>query len=92
MTQDEVRSETQRDPQLQKVRQAVQTVQWRGDISDFTRFKDEISVHDGLVLRGHRLILPQSLQNQAIDIAHQSHQGIVKTKQLIREKNLVPWY
>ena len=80
MTQDEVRSETQRDPQLQKVMQAVQTGQWRGDISDFTRFKDEISVHDGLVLRGHRLILPQSLQNQAINIAHRSHQGIVKTK------------
>ena len=32
MTQDEVRSETQRDPQLQKVMQAVQTGQWRGDI------------------------------------------------------------
>ena len=90
MTQDEVRSETQRDPQLQKVMQAVQTGQWRGDISDFTPFKDEISVHDGLVLRGHRLILPQSLQNQAIDIAHQSHQGIVKTKQLIREKIWFP--
>ena len=89
MTQDEVRSETQRDPQLLKVMQAVQTGQWRGDISDFTRFKDEISVYGGLVLRGHRLILPQSLQNQAIDIAHQSHQGIVKTKQLIREKI---WY
>ena len=86
MTQNEVRSETQREPQLQKVMQAVQTGQWRGGISDFTRFKDEISVHAGLVLRGHRLILPQSLQNQAIDIAHQSHQGIVKTKQLIREK------
>ena len=53
MTQDEVRFETPRDPQFQKVMQAVQSGQWRGDISDFTRFKDEISVHDGLVLRGH---------------------------------------
>ena len=87
MTQDEVRSETQRDPQLQKVMQAVQTGLWRGDISDFTRFKDEIYVHDELGLRGHR---PQSLQNRAIDIAHQSHQGIVKTKQLIREKIWFP--
>ena len=90
MTQDEVRFETPRDPQFQKVMQAVQSGQWRGDISDFTRFKDEISVHDGLVLRGHRLILPQSLQNQAIEIAHQSHQGIVKTKKLIREKIWFP--
>ena len=47
-------------------------------------------MHDGLVLRGHRLILPQSLQNQAIDIAHQSHPGKVKTKQLIREKIWFP--
>ena len=90
MTQDEVRAETQKDPQLQTVMQAVQTGQWRGDISDFARFKDELSVHDGLVLRGHRLILPQSLQKRAIDIAHQSHQGIVKTKQLIRKKIWFP--
>ena len=90
MTQDEVRAETQKDPQLQKVMQAVQTGQWTSDISDFARFKDELSVHDGLVLRGHRLILPQSLQKRAIDIAHQSHQGIVKTKQLIREKIWFP--
>ena len=104
MTQDEVRAEIQEDPQLQKVMhvqslrchfsivQSVQSGQWRSDISDFARFKDELSVHDGLVLRGHRLILPQLLQKRAIDLAHQSHQGIVKTKQLIREKNLVSWY
>ena len=47
-------------------------------------------MHDGLVLSGHRLILPQSLQNRAIDIVHQSHQGIIKTKQLIREKIWFP--
>ena len=75
LTQDGVRAETQRDPQLQTVMQAVQTGQWKSDISDFTSFKDEISMHDGLVLTQHRLILPQSLQNRAIDIAHQSHQG-----------------
>ena len=64
MTQGEFRSETQRDPQLEKVMQAVQTGQWRSDISDFTCFKEEIFVHDGFVLRGHRLILPNHFRTE----------------------------
>ena len=46
----------------------------------------ELSVHDGLVLRGNRLVIPESLQQNVVSIAYQSHQGIIKTKQCIREK------
>ena len=39
---------------------------------------------DGLVLRGNRICIPKSLQNQIVTLAHQGHQGIVRTKQLVR--------
>ena len=35
-------------------------------------------------------MIPSQLQNRVIDIAHHTHQGIVKTKQLIREKVWFP--
>ena len=70
---------------------AVQTGKWYDkDIENFAHFKDEFSVHDGLVLRDHHLVVPSSLQHKVVSIAHQSHQGIMKTKQCIREKIWFP--
>ncbi|CAF1095045.1 unnamed protein product [Brachionus calyciflorus] len=41
---------------------------------------------NGLLLRGYRIIVPKSLQSRVIELAHQGHQGIVKTKSLIISK------
>ena len=91
MTVTEIRDATEMDHHLQKVMRAVQSGKWNDpDIAEFSQFKDEISVHGGLVLRGHRLIIPATLQKKVVHIAHQSHQGIVKTKQHIREKVWFP--
>ncbi|CAF0905347.1 unnamed protein product [Brachionus calyciflorus] len=38
--------------------------------------------------KGNRIIVPKSLQRRVIELAHQGHQGIVKTKSLIRSKVL----
>jgi transposase InsO family protein len=35
-------------------------------------------------------VIPQKLRQQIIDIAHEGHQGIVKTKQLLRQKVWFP--
>ena len=47
--------------------------------------KDELSVtKDKLVLRGTRICIPESLQGRAVELAHQGHQEVMKTKALIR--------
>ena len=38
----------------------------------------------GIILRGERIIIPASLRDKCIDLAHQGHLGIVKTKRLLR--------
>ena len=43
-----------------------------------------------VVLRGRRILLPSSLAKQAIQLAHVGHQGLVKTKQLLRTKVWFP--
>ena len=45
-----------------------------------------ISSEDTLILRGSRLVIPSSLQDRVLAIAHEGHQGVVRTKQLLREK------
>ena len=51
-----------------------------------------MSVYDDVILRDHRIVVPPSLRQKVVDIAHRrpTHQGIVKTKQLIREKVWFP--
>ena len=44
----------------------------------------------GVVLRGTRIVIPQSLQQRAINLAHESHLGLTKTKALLREKIWFP--
>ena len=56
----------------------------------YRKVKDELSVCNGIVLTGNRIIIPTSLRSKAIDLAHVSHQGIVKTKRLLREKVWFP--
>jgi hypothetical protein len=57
----------------------------------FAKVLEEISItSDGLVMRGNRLIIPETLQEKSIRIAHEGHQGITKTKSLLRTKIWFP--
>jgi hypothetical protein len=43
-----------------------------------------------MLLKDTRIVIPHSLTEKIIDIAHPGHQGIVKTKALLREKVWFP--
>ena len=64
---------------------------WPDILTSFKHIKDELTVtNNGIILRRHRIVLPQALQQCAIDIAHETHLGLTKTKALIREKIWFP--
>ena len=48
--------------------------------------RHELTIVDDIILRGSRLLMPTVLREQTLKLAHEGHQGIVKTKQLLREK------
>ena len=41
---------------------------------------------DGILLKSKQIVLPTSIQKQAVDLAHSGHQGQTKTLALLREK------
>ena len=45
-----------------------------------------VVTREGLLLRDRRIVLPHSLHKVAVEIAHEGHLGIVKTKALLRSK------
>ena len=97
MTVEEVANETAKDPTLTAVTNALTTNQWlsNDDKIDHQTFRtlylcrSELSLAHNtcIVLKGRQIVLPQSLHQKAVNIAHSGHQGIVKTVALLREKS-----
>ena len=50
--------------------------------------KDKLSINsdENVLVRGTRLVIPKALQKRIVQLAHEEHLGVVKTKLLIREK------
>ncbi len=94
MTLKEINLACQTDPVMQRLRQAITTGVWPADDPDLMPFRKvqlELTAasDSDIILRGTRIIIPQSLQLRAVKLAHESHKGIVKTNQLLQEK---VWY
>lgn len=71
-----LRDEPANDP---KFREAVE--------AKFERVRSELCVtEDGIVMRGSRILLPETLQARVLRTAHKGHQGRTKIKALLRTK------
>lgn len=98
----DVASATKDDKTLQNVILSVKTNRWSRKMAAinrsygvFSKLCHELTVVDvdgqEVLLRGTRLVIPQSLQRHVVDLAHAGHLGIVKTKTLLREKVWFPF-
>ncbi|XP_075550349.1 uncharacterized protein LOC142583754 [Dermacentor variabilis] len=90
----QVADATKADQQLQSLISAIQhptLTSWvSAELKPFASIKTELTTPEDIVLRGTRLVLPATLQKQAVLLAHKGHQGIVETKQMLREKVWFP--
>ena len=60
------------------------------ELSRYENVKNELTCIDTVLLKSNRIVIPTALQNKTVDIAHEGHLGIVKTKALMREKVWFP--
>ena len=88
---DKVRSDTSQDAVLN---QLVETIiaGWPEDVKDlppdirsFWSFRDQLSVENGLVLKGQQLVIPRMQQPEILRQLHTAHLGTEKTKLLARD-------
>jgi hypothetical protein len=59
-------------------------------LEKYWNFRDEITVLDGLLYKSQRIMVPKTLQREMLVKLHESHLGIVKTKQRARESIGIP--
>jgi len=61
----------------------------KGMLKQYWCIRNEMSLHDQLLLRGNRLVIPIELQHDILCRIHQGHQGIVKCR--LRAAGSVWW-
>ena len=99
MTLEEIKSAVKEDKTLQCVSWLVKNQAWneidnlppehkgadRTELKLFEKVKDELTVNDesDVVLKNSQIVIPTTLRNRAVTLAHE---GLTKTKQLLRKK------
>jgi len=77
-----VEHETARDPSLQSLMKVIQngfppSKQLCPDnVKEYYRYREELSVADGIILFKNRVLIPQSLRAEILECLHSAHQGI----------------
>ena len=97
LTLSKISEESRKDPVLQRVIKAIVSKKDisinKGDdkaIEVLRRRQNELTLYqkrdDEVLIVENKLVIPKSLQETVIKLAHEGHQGIVRTQQLIRGK------
>ena len=95
-----VQRATSKDATLQKLISCIKKGYITNDaaLKDFRQVFHELSLVNGVILRGDKLVIPEAdivpggegLRQMVIDLAHEGHQGVVKCKKLLRTKLWFP--
>ena len=85
---DELQQACKTDETLIKVRKCIQTNKWgKSDVlKPYQQTRNELSIKDSVILKANKIIIPTSLQKRVLNLAHESHQEIVKTKHQLKQK------
>ena len=91
----EIRAATQADPALCKLMKYIMTefpshkTLLDAEVRDLWNQRDQLHVADGILFCDDRILVPRSMRKTILDKLHESHIGIVKTKE--RARKLVFW-
>ena len=88
VTAKQIAKQSARDSMLGSVLQAVQHGGWPQVVSKelmpFYRRRTELTVNEGCLLWGRRVVIPQKLRNSLLSELHSNHIGVNKMKSLAR--------
>ena len=95
VTWQELLEETLVDMELSSLKEAIArgyfTVREKGALGPpYDSIFTELAVVGGLVVRGARIVVPKSLRDRVVKLAHEGHQGITKTKEYLRTRVWFP--
>jgi hypothetical protein len=82
----EIEKESAEDKEFIELRRCIVSDTWETCPAAYKSVRHELCVYGHLILRGTRLAIPGKLRKQIVELGHEGHQGVVKTKQRLRSK------
>jgi hypothetical protein len=58
-------------------------------LKPYWSYRDEITIEGGIAMKGHRIMIPTTMQKEILEKLHSAHQGMEKTK--LRARTSVYW-
>ena len=86
LTAQQVEQASRIDPELCNIRKCLESGQLDSLPKPFLGVRHELTYVGCVVIRGTRIVPPASLRDRILELAHEGHQGIVKTKERLRTK------
>ena len=87
---EQIRCATAEDATLQRLYQVVMNG-WpelrrsvQEDVRPYWNMRDEMSTSDGLLFEGERIVIPESMRQEMLQLLHEPHVGMEKTKSRAR--------
>lgn len=90
MSVEEIECETRKDEQLVQVAEALESEDWSRVNLDYRPYRAEICNINGVLVKGDRIIIPPSLLQRVLTLAHQGHPGQARMKMRLRKKVWFP--
>ena len=85
ITKEVLRNNVTKEAKMKMLVEDIQAGVCRKALTGFINVFEELSVVDGLVVRGdHQLVIPGELQPLVVQLAHEGHMGVDKTLGLLR--------
>ena len=87
----EIRTLSKEDPEMMTLKRVVltgwpeQKSEVPANVAGYFNFRDEITVQDGILYKGDRVIIPRALRHETILKIHASHQGVEASIRKARE-------
>lgn len=83
----ELENASKEDAELAVVHECARTGQWgRPEAKPYEVFKDELGFVGDLLVRGTKLVVPKSLRNRMLTLAHEGHPGETVMKRRLRDR------
>ena len=85
-----LRQESSKDPVISTVMRYVRegwapkNTEINEEVNKFRKLSESLSICNGCLIHGSRIVIPQSLQRQILDLLHIGHFGMERMKQLAR--------
>ena len=55
------------------------------EVRDYWNYREEISLHNGLLFKSQRVIVPKAMRSEMLSWIHSSHQGIVSWLRKVKD-------